>query len=148
MRKKATSKVSAKAKTRIIDEQAAAICKAVASDFKLKGLTQVGAAQLLNVDPKSVANQVSGRRPFGKKTAKLYAETFGYSEPFLLHGEGQLLSSAGSPKAVRMGDQITLSAHELEDLKERIAYLEKSLRRIELATPGIIGGPSGLKGGF
>lgn len=68
------------------------ICRTVASDFKLMGITHEDAAKLLGVDKRTVSNQISGKRPFGKKSAHRYAEVFGYDEPYLLYGIGGLRS--------------------------------------------------------
>ena len=49
------------------------ICRIVAADFKLKGITHAAAGERLGVKKQVVTNQLSGRRPFGKKTAHAYA---------------------------------------------------------------------------
>ena len=126
---------SSLAKSLKVKEQAAEICRAVASDFKLKGITQADAAQLLQVDPKAVANQISGKRPFGKKTAKLYASTFGYSEPFLLYGEGNLLTTHSSKSLGHDGELVTISLDQYKSLEQRVAILEKLVTMMDVSTP-------------
>lgn len=103
------------------------ICRSVASDFKLRGLTHAKAATKMGVDVKAVANQISGKRAFGKNAAHLYAKTFGYNESYLLHGEGSLRNDI-----IYIKDKIskpqpqmtTISQKELKALFKRIAKLE------------------------
>ena len=69
---------------------AAAICKAIAVDFKVKGLTHETAAGKLGCSKQTVSNQISGKKKFSLKTAQKYAEVFGYNLDFLLFGKGEL----------------------------------------------------------
>ena len=66
------------------------ICKAIALDFKEKGITHQIAAERLGKTTSAVTNQISGKKPFSRKTAEQYAKEFGYSVYFLLYGEGEL----------------------------------------------------------
>ena len=113
------------------------ICRAVARDFKERGITQVGAAKLLKIEPKSVANQISGNRPFSKKSAKLYADTFGYSEPYLLTGEGSLLRATGLAPKISVGEDghVTVSLEQYKALEQRVAILEKFVTMLDVTSP-------------
>ncbi len=107
------------------------ICRAVAADFKLRGITHVEAAQKLGVVPRSVSNQISGKRPFGKKSAQKYAAAFGYDEPFLLYGTGKLrrddrVVTVGIP-TVRE-DVVTISREEWDSIQRRLTKLERMQR--------------------
>ena len=83
---------------------AAAICKAVAVDFKMKGLTHEMAASRLGCSKQTVSNQISGKKKFSLKSAQKYAETFGYNLEFLLFGKGEL---NGCPTNVNSKDAAT-----------------------------------------
>ena len=105
------------------------ICRIVAADFKLKGITHAAAGERLGV-----TNQLSGRRPFGKKTAHAYALAFGYNEEFLLHGFGFLYADAamndimlakGKSEEERSAE---LLARESE-LAEKVKRLQDELER-------------------
>ena len=100
----------------------ALICRAVASDFKLRGITHQQAAGMLGVEKRTVSNQISGKRPFGKKSAQKYAQVFGYEEPFLLYGIGEL-------KKGQVSKSVPVILHQPEDnlsaLSARIDILEK-----------------------
>ena len=72
---------------------AVAICKAIAVDFKVKGLTHEAAASRLGCSKQTVSNQISGKKKFSLKSAQKYAETFGYNLEFLLFGKGELNGS-------------------------------------------------------
>lgn len=68
----------------------AEICKAIAVDFKMRGLTHRTAGEMLGRTKQSVSNQISGKKTFSFKSAQRHAETFGYNVRFLLFGEGSL----------------------------------------------------------
>ncbi len=98
------------------------ICRAVASDFKLRGITHQQAADMLGVEKRTVSNQISGKRPFGKKSAQKYSQVFGYEEPFLLYGIGEL-------KKRQVSKSVPVILHQPEDnlsaLSARIDILER-----------------------
>lgn len=115
---------------------AADICRAVAKDLKQRGYTQARAAELMKIDPKAVANQISGKRAFGKKAARRYAQAFGYSEAFLLHGEGTLM---GTPKEEPAATEaVILTQAQFQQLIQRIASLENDVTRLKRQTPAAI----------
>lgn len=106
----------------------AEICRAVAKDLKRRGYTQAQAAELMNIHPKSVANQISGKRAFGKKAAHIYAKAFGYSEAYLLHGEGSLLET---PKEETPATEaVILTLAQYKELIRRITSLEQSVANL------------------
>lgn len=120
---------------------AADICRIVAKDLKQKGYTQAKAAEIMQIDPKAVANQISGKRAFGKKAARRYALAFGYSEPFLLHGEGTLTGAGPQPKQESLGTEaVILTQQQFQELVQRINTLEESIARLK--TTGISAGPA------
>ena len=127
----------------------ATVCRAVARDFKERGITHVGAAKMLEIEPKAVANQVSGNRPFSKKSAKLYAKVFGYSEPYLLTGEGSLMDEKKEKKSVGMNDVVsaTVSLDQYKALEMRVAILEKFITMMDVTDKSPVK-ISAAKGGF
>lgn len=106
---------------------AADICRIVAKDLKQRGYTHAKAAEVMRIDAKAVANQISGKRAFGKKAARLYAQAFGYSEPFLLHGEGSL---NGAPKEDERTEAVILTQTQYKELIQRISTLEQTVARL------------------
>lgn len=131
----------AKQRDIFVDSQAA-ICRAVASDFKLRGLTHQDAADMLGVEKRTVSNQISGKRPFGKKSAKRYAEVFGYEEPFLLYGEGDLKKSTYTNKVTKLvmkrflpvgpeqNNEITALVQRIYDLEQQVSSQKDQISRL------------------
>ena len=67
------------------------ICGEINAYFARNRITKAEAARRLGASHSStVTNQLSGR-PFGRNNARKWAETFGFSETFLLTGDGTLL---------------------------------------------------------
>ena len=71
----------------------------VKMDLRRRKITMTKAAEMLGVTPGAVTNQLSNPRPFGKSNARKYAETFGYSEQYLITGYGGLYGDAPEPVA-------------------------------------------------
>ncbi len=68
--------------------------------FDQKGVSQVDIAAQLGVSKAYINSLFTGRRPFGKKQAELWAEKFGFSKAWLLTGNGEMLKDgAGVPVA-------------------------------------------------
>ncbi|MBO4670682.1 MAG: hypothetical protein J5640_02420 [Bacteroidales bacterium] len=114
------------------------ICRAVAADFKLRGITHAAAAEKLLVEPRSVSNQISGKRPFGKKSAQKYAATFGYDEAFLLYGTGSLKKEVQAPVFVptMRGDMVTLPRDQWERIMRLLEKAEERELRHGSHRPG------------
>ena len=133
MKRTSSDSIAASLHTHPVD-----ICLTVARDFKEQGITQAGAASRLGIGVKAVANQISGKRPFSKKTARLYAETFGYSETYLLHGEGPLYVTQPSARIIsdKKAQTVALKAaleralQQNQDLEQRVLVLEKQIARM------------------
>lgn len=110
------------------------ICRAIALDLKERGLTHEKAAMLLGKDnARSVSNQISGKRPFGKKSAALYARTFGYEMPYLLYGIGDLKKKTSVKQNLEPAtiSHRTVSWGDYQKLKNRVAQLEKMLTTVD-----------------
>ena len=75
------------------DKSTAEICEAIALDFKKRKLTHQEVARIIGKTKSSVSNQISGKKPFSKGMAELFADAFGYSIDFLLYGKGDLHQS-------------------------------------------------------
>jgi len=136
----------------------AEICRAVNADFKLQGLTHAEAAKKLGVECRSVSNQLSGKRPFAKKGALLYARVFGYDETFLLFGTGELkksrkttdvASSLASRYAGRMDaglfeelyevfSKLEILEEELQEAQEANQLMEKEIARLTAMTESFL----------
>ena len=123
----------------------AEICRAVNADFKLQGITHADAAERMGIEKRAVSNQLSGKRPFAKKGALMYAKAFGYDETFLLFGTGELRKQ-GQRKKSLVADLLSRSAgndnaglfeevHDIlsrmEDLKSQLEQAESINRRME-----------------
>lgn len=74
-------------------KSAAEICEAVALDFKMRRITHQDAAKAIGKSKAVVSNQISGKKPFSKSKAELFAKAFDYNVNFLLYGEGELRST-------------------------------------------------------
>lgn len=66
----------------------------VKMDLHRRKITMTKAAEMLGVTLGAVTNQLSGSRPFGRNSARKYAEAFGYSEQYLITGYGGLYGEA------------------------------------------------------
>lgn len=66
------------------------ICAAVRGYLSAHKITMAMVAERLGVSSSAVTNQLAGRK-FTAKMAERYAELFGFSERYLLFGEGSLL---------------------------------------------------------
>lgn len=114
------------------------ICRTVAADFKRQGLSQQQAADKLGLERRAVANQISGKRPFARKTAKLYALAFGYNEDFLVNGNGKLFDEGPeglSPQTVT----ITLKKYTdlIRENAELKALVQNTLGVTTLSEPSL-----------
>lgn len=67
--------------------------------FDRRGISQVDIAAQLGVSKAYVNSLFTGRRPFGKKQAEIWADQFGFSKSWLLTGEGEMLNPATEPSA-------------------------------------------------
>ena len=118
----------------------AEICRAVNADFKLQGITHAAAAERMGIEKRAVSNQLSGKRPFAKKGALMYAKAFGYDETFLLFGTGELRKQ-GQRKKSLVADLLSRSAgndnaglfEEVHEILSRMADLQAKLEEAQEA---------------
>ena len=73
-----------------MQKNAQEICAAIALDLKQRGYTHQRVADELGKTKNVISNQLSGKRPFSKQMALLFAAHFDYNIDFLLYGEGEL----------------------------------------------------------
>ena len=99
---------------------AAAICKAIAVDFKVKGLTHETAASQLGCSKQTVSNQISGKKKFSLKTAQRYTETFGYNLEFLLFGKGELNGTQPLNSVVDVEQKTSEVEPSVAELKKQV----------------------------
>lgn len=103
------------------------ICRTVAADFKAHNISHAEAADMLQVKTRSVSNQISGKRPFGKKTAQKYAKAFGYEESFLLYGLGTLRKETSYKSKPYTYKGKAVDEKMILSLVKHIAELEEAL---------------------
>ena len=73
------------------DKSPKEICVAIALDFKRRKISHQEAAEQIGKTKASISNQISGKKPFSKGMAELFASAFNYNVDFLLYGKGDLL---------------------------------------------------------
>lgn len=107
---------------------AVAICKAIAVDFKVKGLTHEAAASRLGCSKQTVSNQISGKKKFSLKSAQKYAETFGYNLEFLLFGKGELNGSQQMTSVVDIEPKTSDEEPSVAELKRQVRLARRLFR--------------------
>lgn len=107
---------------------AVAICKAIAVDFKVKGLTHEAAASRLGCSKQTVSNQISGKKKFSLKSAQKYAETFGYNLEFLLFGKGELNGSQQMTSVIDMEPKTSDEEPSVAELKRQVRLARRLFR--------------------
>ena len=108
----------------LTDETIREINIAVSRWFKSQGISHAEAAQRLGVAPASVSMQISWRH-FSPKSARRWSEVFGFSEKFLLTGEGPIMNrQSGYRKIIAENDELrnTVKRQESELLHYRSLY--------------------------
>lgn len=100
------------------------VCQAVKAFFKYEGIPLSSVAERLQSTPRAVSAQLAGR-PFSRKTAEKYAEAFGFSEVFLMTGEGELVG--GGEKAAPAGSDVSQLIRIIASQQETIAVLAKKV---------------------
>lgn len=99
------------------------ICLEIKAYLARKGITIKEAAALLGGTPQTVTSQLSGRT-FGRNSARRYAEVFGFSETYLMTGEGQLVAGDPAEEAPQASAQ--------EKVERLLATIESQQRTIEI----------------
>lgn len=107
---------------------AVAICKAIAVDFKVKGLTHEAAASRLGCSKQTVSNQISGKKKFSLKSAQKYAETFGYNLEFLLFGKGELNGSQQMTSVIDIEPKTSDEEPSVAELKRQVRLARRLFR--------------------
>ena len=94
------------------------VCKAVALDFRGKGITQEAAGRAIGKNRTAIANLIFRRQYFSPRMAQLFSDKFGYSKNFLMFGEGELylsnVSLVNEPNPSQSKDEIIAIANELK----------------------------------
>ena len=107
---------------------AVAICKAIAVDFKVKGLTHEAAACQLGCSKQTVSNQISGKKKFSLKSAQKYAEVFGYNLEFLLFGKGELNGSQQMTSVIDIELKTSDEEPSVAELKRQVRLARRLFR--------------------
>lgn len=84
-----------------MQKSAEEISEAVAQDLKSRGYTHQRIADRLGKTKNVISNQLTGKRPFSKQMALLFASHFNYNLNFLLYGSGELSNPENSKIRVR-----------------------------------------------
>ena len=105
-----------------------AICKAIAVDFKVKGLTHEAAASRLGCSKQTVSNQISGKKKFSLKSVQKYAETFGYNLKFLLFGKGELNGSQQMTSVIDIELKTSDEEPSVAELKRQVRLARRLFR--------------------
>ena len=104
------------------------ICKAIAADFKMRGLTHGAAAEMLGLCKQTVSNQISGKKKFSLKAAQRYADAFGYSIDFLLFGKGELRKGGRMTPTGEIKPIATMSEDSVLTLQKRLNLAHRLFR--------------------
>lgn len=75
--------------------------KTVLEDIRSKGLKNADAAALLGIKAQTFANIMSTKEYFKEPQVRRFVESFGYYEPFLLTGEGDLYAEGEDREMAR-----------------------------------------------
>lgn len=100
------------------------ICKAVALDWKARGITHQVAAETLGKTKAIIDTQISGNKRFSLKMAAEFAEAFGYSTNFLVWGRGELFPTMKKENVVSFEDSsMQLDLTDMASLVHICEYL-------------------------
>lgn len=103
------------------------ICGTVRGYFSAHKITMKKAAEMLGVSTGAVTNQLSGRK-FTANMAEKYANTFGFSEDFLLFGTGDLFGKGTKQEAsVEIPEPI---AQTLSSMSATILSQQQTIARL------------------
>lgn len=97
--------------------------------FKAKGISQYEIATRLKISQPAVNALLNGK-PFGKKTAKIWAEEFGISSTWLLTGDGTITSKPQDMETSK-DTQIGLINYMKKESEKLAAMLEKKDEQIQ-----------------
>lgn len=98
--------------------------------FDEQGITQEQLATKLGIDKAHVNKLLTGKKEFGKQTARRWSDLFGLSYSWLLTGEGKMLSNHSDDEATATVPFIIYK--ELLDRYEAVLRENENLR-IQLA---------------
>ena len=76
------------------------ICKAISADWKRRRITHQMAAEKIGSTKQTVSNQLTGKRRFSRGMAKRFSDAFGYSNQWLLFGEGEMYNTGNDAKPI------------------------------------------------
>ena len=73
------------------------VCRTIAAEFKLKGISYQQAATMLGQSTQTVYNRIASKKFFSPPIAERWAMVFGFNKVFLITGEGSLYVQRGLP---------------------------------------------------
>ena len=104
--------------------------------FETKGITQEQLAEKLGVDKAHVNKLISGKKQFGKQSARKWSDLFGLSYSWLLTGEGKMEASSTEKNPdvpyylyKDLMERYEAVVRENENLRTRLALLDSSEKR-------------------
>ena len=109
----------------------AEIAMTVRNYFSSIGKKQLEIAAETGLDTSVVSPLLTGKRPFGYKTAKIFAQTYGFSQEFLSDGRGTLVEDEKGVSNVQISEYVPESC--FADRDEYNAYLLSKLRSSDIA---------------
>lgn len=92
--------------------------------FRANGIRNIDLQELLNLTSGNVSSMLSGRINISKSSARILADKYGFSLPFLILGEGELFASqtasGNSAPVIQQQGQNCTGSITTETTKDRI----------------------------
>lgn len=98
------------------------IARNVKAEFTKRGLSTKDVADIIESSQQLVCIYLSGTRGFGRKTAKVFADAFGFNMEYLLTGEGELLR-----KEQAQSSDMSALMTRIESLEAQVSMLSQSI---------------------
>lgn len=108
------------------------IASEVRGELSRRRINSAMAARMLGVTQGSITNLWNGQRPFGSNVAKKWSDTFGFSVPFLVSGEGPIMKEGSGEQQDTEGVFVPEKAMELfNNMAKAISNLSETIRKLE-----------------
>lgn len=119
-------------------------------------MTLKDAGDILGLGRSAVSNQLQGGRPFGKATARRWANAFGFDPHYLITGEGSLFageqpaapapSAAPAPRTAPASDDVVIPAAVADMYRNMSATILSQQETIQLLVRSSLqSAPAGLQ---
>lgn len=98
--------------------------------MKNNGYTQESLAEKMGVSQARIQQLLSGKKPFGKKTASQWHDLFGFNTAWLLTGEGEMMADVQHAHHIVNGNHSTINNNSSDPSTiEAILRLTKMLEQ-------------------